>query len=203
MTTGSVRIIGVTGGAGSGKSAFARELAKRGARLLDADAVAGELTETHGEIRSALRTAFGEAYFDASGALKRRELGNHVFSRPDALDTLNGIIRPVLLARIQDQIRLWRRSPAPLTGVVDMAILFEAGVEDWFDRVVVVTASMANRRRRLKASRGWSDGEIEMRIRSQMPVREKIRRADAVIRNDGSPEALRRKAADFLESVST
>jgi dephospho-CoA kinase len=197
----STQIIGVTGGVGSGKSTFARELAQLGCRLLDVDVVAWELTETHKEIRSALRATFGDAYFDSSGALKRRALGNLVFSNADELEKLNRIVFPVLLGTVHKQIQEWRESFVPLIGVVDMAILFEANVAEWCDRVVVVTASYENRKRRLAASRGWDEDEIVARIRSQLPVEEKIRRADEVVPNDGSVESLRKRAVEFYRAL--
>lgn len=196
-----VQIIGVTGGVGSGKSTFARELERLGACLLDADAVARELMETRTDIQFALRETFGGTYFDASGALKRRDLGKLVFTHPDELEKLNQIVWPALLDKIQTQIKAWRASSRFLIGVVDMAILFEAGVADWFDQVVVVTASTKNRKQRLKTSRGWRHDEIESRITAQLSEPEKILRADLVVQNDGPLDALLKHADDYFRSI--
>jgi dephospho-CoA kinase len=194
-------VIGVTGGVGSGKSAFAGELAKLGASTLDADIVANRLVNEDPVIRAGLRKAFGENVFDGSGILKKKELAARVFSDPAELKTLDGIVWPALVREIERAARDHRKSGEAVPLVVDMAVLYEAGCEGLFDAVVAVEAPMEKRIQWLMKSRGWDEAEIRRRMAAQMDVSEKSARADRTIRNTGDLGNLSREAEKFMTDI--
>jgi dephospho-CoA kinase len=187
-------VIGVTGGVGSGKTAFARELERLGAKVLDADRIARRLVDEDQPVREGLRKAFGAGVFDASGNLKRSELAERVFSDPAQLQLLNGVIWPAMIRVIETAIREHRESDDPAPLVVDMAVLYEAGCERLFDAVVAVEAPLEKRVQRLSVSRGWDETNIRRRMSSQMDVREKSQKADWTVQNDGTLHDLALKA---------
>ncbi len=195
-------IVGITGGIGSGKSVFARELGRLGARVIDADDVARELLEERVEIREAFRKAFGSGVFEKSGKLMRRELGRIVFSNPDKLETLNRILRPPLIEAVKDRISSILKVDSNAIVVVDMAILYEAGLESLFDVVVVVTAPLERREKWLSEARGWSREEVSDRNQAQMDVQKKMEKANVVIENSGMLEDLCQKAREWYRKLS-
>jgi len=188
--------VGITGGVGSGKTVFTRELKKMGAAVIDADEVARNLVDDSPDIRDALRWAFGADIFDASGALRRRILGRIVFSDPARLNALNDILRSPMIREIKKKIAEYRNAQKDMI-VVDMAILFEAGLETLFDIIVVVSAPEEKRILWLEEDRGWSREEIRDRMEAQMDVRHKEQKAHIVVQNTGSLDAFRQKAKDF------
>ena len=188
--------VGITGGVGSGKTAFTRELKKMGAAVIDADEVARNLVDHSPDIREALRLAFGTDIFDASGALRRRILGRIVFSDPARLKILNDILRSPMIREIKKKIAEYRIAQKDMI-VVDMAILFEAGLESLFDIIVVVSAPEEKRIRWLEDDRGWSREEIRDRMEAQMDVRHKEQKAHIIIQNADSLNVFRQKARNF------
>jgi dephospho-CoA kinase len=194
-------VIGVTGGVGSGKTAFAGELGRLGARVLDADRIARRLVDEDPNVREGLRKAFGAGVFDAYGNLKRSELAERVFSNPDELRVLNGIVWPALIDVIETAIREHRESGTPAPLIVDMAVLFEAGCERLFDSVMAVEAPLDKRVQWLSTSRGWDDTKIRRRMSSQMDVREKSRKAGRTVRNDGTLDDLALKAQTVYREI--
>jgi dephospho-CoA kinase len=194
-------VIGVTGGVGSGKSAFVGELARLGALTLDADNVANRLVNEDPVIREGLRKAFGENVFDGSGILKKKELAARVFSNPAELKILDGIVWPALVREIGRAVRRHRKGGGSVPLVVDMAVLFEAGCEGLFDAVVTVEAPVDKRVRWLSKSRGWDEADIRRRMAAQMDVAEKSAMADRTVRNTGDLRDLSHAAEELLADI--
>ncbi len=188
-------VIGVTGGVGSGKTTFVRELVRLGAKAVDADILSRDLVNQDETIRLDLKAEFGGDLFGTDGRLKRRELAVRVFSDPLKVQALNLIIWPALLHRVGIALSGLRQKYPDLPAVLDMAVLFESGADSLVDRTVLVVAPKNQRIRRLALERGWSSLEAEIRMRSQMTDAEKRKRADVVVRNTGSVDLLRRRAA--------
>jgi len=188
----AVRLVGLTGGIGSGKSTVAAMLADLGAAVIDADAVGHDvyLPGTDGFAR--VVDAFGADVVGADGAIDRRVLGPRVFADPAALARLNAIVHPL----IRDEIR--RRVERALGGhptrpvVVEAAIMLEAGWR-FFERTWVVIVSRETAIARVTASRGLTREEVERRIDAQMSNDDRRRWADRVIENDGDLAALRKQ----------
>jgi dephospho-CoA kinase len=194
-------VIGVTGGAGSGKTTFVKELVRLGARAVDADALARDILDHDGALRLDLKREFGPDLFEADGRLQRRELALRAFSDPLKVQALNQLVWPVLLQRVRSALSELRRKHPDSATVLDMAVLFESGAESLVDKTVVVIAPKKRRIQRLVSERGWSHPEAEMRMRFQMPDAEKRKRADFVVKNDGSLDGLRRHAESVYKKL--
>ena len=197
-------IVGVTGGVGSGKTCLTNVLENLGARVIDVDKIAKKLVDDVIDIQKELRKTFGPAIFDSSGELKRRELGRICFSDSEKLNCLNEIFSPYLMKTVTDEVKQIIEEEEEEEGiiiVVDMAILYELGLETLFDMIVVVKAPFEKRLKWLSDDRCWSREETMQRIEVQMDVKEKLRRADVVIDNSGSLEDLRQKARDFYQGL--
>jgi len=194
-------IVAITGGVGSGKTVFARELGKLGARVIEADTIARSLVDENENIRVALRRAFGSEIFDDVGILQRRKLGRLAFSKKNQLEKLNKILWPPLIQKVKDQIARFKKEDKNRMVVVDIAILFEAEMESLFDTIVVITAPMKNRLKWLAKERGWTQEEAKERMRIQWDVRRKIKKADIVIANSGDLDDLQRIAGDLYSQL--
>lgn len=174
-----MKLFGLTGGIGMGKSACAQLLRWRGAAVVDTDELARELVEPGQPALQEIAATFGRDFLDAEGRLRREELARLVFADAGARRRLEAILHP----RIQDawraQVATWRAEGKPLAVVV-IPLLFETGAEREFDAVICVACSAETQRQRLLA-RGWSPEQIEQRIAAQMPIEEKMLRADYVV----------------------
>ena len=173
-------VIGLTGGIGCGKSTAAACFAELGFQVVDADRLARQVLESHVCV-SRLRERWGAACLDAQGVPDRKWIGAKVFADPAERAFLESLTHP-------EVARLRREATADPKHdyVVEIPLLFEKDLAAGFAAVVVVACSDDVRRARLRA-RGLSDDEISARIASQLSLVEKVKRADAVIWNDGEP----------------
>lgn len=193
-----MQIIGLTGVPGAGKSLAAKYLEERGAVILSGDEAGREVIRKIPAVLKRLVNAFGKSILKKDGSLDRRRVGRMVFSDPIAREKLNRIVHPHLLKTLKTWIRQRRlRSPKRLI-VVDAALIFEWGIADWFDYILVVTATRDVRIKRMMDS-GLSKKEATGRISSQIPQRTKAALADYVIENNGSKSILRKKVDKFLD----
>jgi len=190
-----MRVIGLTGSIGSGKSTVAQILRELGVTVLDADALAREGSE---RLREAICRRFPEAC--GTGQLDRRRLGQLVFADPEARRDLEAILHPYVRERMAEAVRQAQERGEPLI-VQDIPLLFESGRERDFDGVLVVVAPTEVRRQRVQTRSGLSAEEFTARDASQMPQEEKARRATWVIWNDSDLASLRVRVQDWLEEV--
>lgn len=174
-----MKLLGLTGGVGMGKSACAQLLRWRGAAVVDTDELARELVEPGQPALREIAAAFGHEFLDAEGRLRREELARLVFADADARRRLEAILHPRIQEAWRAQVAGWRAEGKPL-GVVVIPLLFETGAEREFDAVICVACSAETQRQRLLA-RGWSLEQIEQRIAAQMPIEEKMLRANYVV----------------------
>ncbi len=168
---------------------MAKMLARMGAIILDADAIGKSVVEEDPEVLHELQQEFGQDIVDDSGRLKRQELGHRIFGDLQKVERLNRIVHPHLIARLKQEEEKALRCGAPLV-VVDAALIYEADLEEHFSHIVVVTASLPQRLERVRKRDGFTDEQIMQRIQSQIPIEEKEKHADTIIRNDGSVEEL-------------
>jgi dephospho-CoA kinase len=185
-----VRVVGLTGGIGAGKSAVARMLAELGAQVIDADRLAREAVEPGSPGFTAIVERFGEAILDEHGGLDRRKLGALVFADEAARRELNAIVHPRVAALAMEKIAALAAQGAKLL-VYDVPLFFENNLERMIPEVIVVSVSPETQRERITARDPLSSAEIEGRIRAQMPLEEKLKRATWVIDNEGTLEQTR------------
>ena len=193
----SMITVGITGGIGSGKSAVAARLATHaGVRVLRADDLAKRLMAEHPDVRRQLVARFGAETFGADGALDRARLAARVFGDEAELAALNAIVHPaVRRALVEAQERA--RAEGVRVLVYEAALLFETGGDAVVDRVVVVDAPVETRVARAAARDGVPEAAVRARMRHQIDPAEARARADVVVDNAGSLDALH-AAADAL-----
>ncbi len=188
-----MRVIAVTGGIGCGKSTVTRTFRRMGARVIDADGISRALTAPRGAALPEIRRAFGDGVFSPDGTLDRRALAAIVFADEAARKRLNAVLHPMIQAEMNAQIARARASGARL-AVLDVPLLYEAGMETLADTVICVSAPERAQVERLRLRDGMSESQALARIRSQMPLAQKRRRADIVFSTDASIRASRRRA---------
>lgn len=184
---------GLSGGIASGKTTVARMFHELGAEIVDADEISRELVEPGGQGLARIRHSFGRQMLTAQGRLDRERLAALVFSDPAARSELNALVHPLVAAGIHNLLAQLRRSGFDGVVIVDVPLLFECGWQDMFDRSIVVYCPPGVQRRRLLLRGGLSASQADARIAAQMPLREKKKRADFVIDNQGSIERLARR----------
>ena len=184
-----MKVIGLAGGIGAGKSEVSRILGEMGAEVLNADRYGHEVylpgTDGHREVVE----TFGEDVLQPNGEVDRRALGGKVFGNPEAMAQLNAIAWPRIRQKIEDGIEEQRQRG---TGVVvlDAAVLIEAGWTDAADEVWVVTAPEGDVISRLQARNNLTEEQVRARMASQMSSEERVQHADVVVANDGDLEGL-------------
>lgn len=186
-----MRIVGLVGGIGSGKSEAASILSSMGAEVIDADKVGHAIYAPGTPGFRAVVETFGPEVVGPDGHVDRKMLGALVFADPAELRRLNAVVHPLIRREIELRIAAAReRATSPLV-VVEAAILLEAGWQSLVDEVWVVTASPETVRARLAQSRGLSADEVAARVARQMSDRERRAAADEIVENDGDVDDLR------------
>lgn len=180
-----MRVIGLTGGIACGKSNVSSTLRTLGAVIIDGDLLSRELTAPGGEALPDIRARFGGGVFHADGTLNRRALGEAIFGDDAARAALDDIMQPRIRDLILRRMEEARASGAPLC-VLDMPLLYEAGLDALCDTVWCAWIPEATQLERLMARDGFTREEALARLCSQMPAREKADRAQVVIDTSGS-----------------
>lgn len=182
-----MKLYGLTGGVGMGKSTTDKLLRERGVDVVDTDLLARELVEPGQPALGEILASFGGDMVDAAGRLRRDELARRVFSDAAARRRLEEILHPRIRLLWQRQVESWREQERP-RGVVVIPLLYETDAAPLFDTVICVACSAATQRERLKA-RGWDEGQINQRIGAQWPAEKKMELADYVIWTEGDFDA--------------
>lgn len=182
-----MRMVGLTGGIGAGKSAVATRLAALGAVVIDADRLAREVVEPGTPGLAAVVEAFGDGVLSADGALDRAAMAERVFGDAAARATLEGIVHPLIRARTAELIAA---APDGAVVVNDVPLIVEKQMSRLYETVVVVFASLPTRLDRLVRLRGMTPQEAQARIAAQATDEQRREVADVAIVNDGTPEEL-------------
>jgi dephospho-CoA kinase len=190
-----MKVFGLTGGVGMGKSTAAQLLRERGVALVDTDDLARDVVQSGQPALEEVRKTFGNDILGPDGQLLREELARVVFADTEARKKLEAILHPRIADLWRARIELWRSEGQPLAVVV-IPLLYETGAEGEFDAIVCVACTPATQRQRLRA-RGWTPEEIEQRIAAQMPLADKMARADYVIWTEGGLDV----HAEQLDSI--
>lgn len=196
-------VVGLTGGIASGKSTVAEFLREAGARIVDADRIARAVVTPGRPAHNEIVAAFGRTILLPDGQIDRKRLGAIIFSDPVQQAALNAIVHPRVIEGIDAVVdRIAAESPDAVV-VLDVPLLYEAGMDRDLSDVIVVYVPEALQLQRLMARDGLSAAEAMARIRSQLPLAEKRRRATIVIDNSGSKTAARQLASALFDRLKT
>lgn len=189
-----MKVIGLTGGIGSGKSTVAQFLGELGAAILDVDKVGHEALKPGGEAWERVVSAFGKSILTVSGDIDRAKLGKLVFDNHKARMRLNHITHPIIYNMVNARLEEFRRQGVKV-AVLEIPLLLETGLTDQVDEIWVVVAPEAAVLDRLSARTGYSEEAARARIRTQLSNEERIKHADVVIDTDGSLDELKARVA--------
>ena len=189
--------VGLSGGIACGKSTVLGFFREAGWRTVDSDAVVRELLATDAQVQAQLRSRWGEAVF-ADGAVDRGAVAKRVFSHEGDLKWLEELLHPLVR-------KSWLTSIDQAPGanwLVEIPLLFEKRLETLFDLTVCISSPsdvVADR----MVTRAYTKAQIEQRRKQQMPLEEKIERADYLISNAGSLEFLKQQTTRLIEQITT
>lgn len=181
-----MKLLGLTGGIGTGKSTAVGLLLACGLPVIDTDDVAREVVAPGQPALAAIAAAFGCELIDAEGKLRRAALAEVVFSAPQKRQELEAILHPLIRDRWLAQVDAWREAGQG-TGVVVIPLLFETGAQTHFDSVLCTACSAATQLERLRA-RGWPDTQIQQRLAAQWPLEKKVAASNFVLWTEGAME---------------
>lgn len=195
-----MRVVGLTGGIASGKSTLAGLLRARGVPVIDADAEARAAVAPGAPALARIAEAFGPQALLPDGGLDRAWMARRVFSDPAARRRLEGITHPAIRDRVVAEVDRLARAGHDL-AFYDVPLLYEVGLDQAVDSVVVVWTPSAVQRERLVVRDGLSPAEADARLSAQLPIDEKAARADFLVENEGPAEALGPKADRLLADL--
>lgn len=185
----ALRVFGLTGGIGSGKSAVAQRLRARGLPVVNADDLARVAVMPHSPGLQQIVEYFGPGVLTPAGELDRAELAKIVFSDPEARRVLDSIVHPIVRQLAAERFGELGERGEPL-ACYEVPLLYEVGLDRTYQPVVVVSAPLSLREQRIALRDGFDSAQIAARIAAQLPLEEKVRRADYVIDNHGTLEDL-------------
>ena len=190
-------LVGLTGSIATGKSTVAGILKGMDYTLIDADQIARDVVGPSSLGLKALCCHFGKEILDPSGELNRPYLGKKVFHDPAARARLNDILHPLIIQRMQEEIQKHHNDPEKIV-VVDVPLLFETGLDAMMDYIVVVYADEATQLLRLMGRDDLTGEEARQRIAAQMPLAEKVKKADFVIDNTGLRQQTEQQVKELM-----
>ena len=197
-----MKVIGLTGGIGSGKSTVSQFLAELGAVLLDADKIGHEAFMPDTGAWRDVVAAFGREILAPGGEVDRQKLAEIVFRDPEALTRLNQIMHPRMYQMAEERIEECRRQGADVV-VLEAALLIEANWTPLVDEVWVTVAPESAVLERLNKQRGLEREQTLARIRSQLSAEERIKQADVVINNDGDLDDIQTRVKELWDGLHT
>lgn len=197
-----MKVIGLTGGIGSGKTTVSQFLAELGAVIIDADKIGHEAFKPNTEAWQEILAAFGKQIFTSNGDINRKKLGEMVFTNPESLLRLNRIMHPRMREIVKTQIEDYRHQEVDVV-VLEAPVLLEAGWTSLVDEVWVTVASEATILKRLKERSELSKQKALTRIHSQLSSEERVRHANVVINTDCSLGELKATVEKLWQKLQT
>ena len=194
-----MKLCGLTGGVGMGKSTVATCFSELGARVVDTDAIARQLVQPGQPALAEIQSAFGSRLLSSDGRLQRETLARLVFSDLAARRQLEAILHPRIRESWLAQVGQWRQENCPLALVV-IPLLFETDAGPCFEKIICVACSASAQQARL-ATRGWSAEQIRQRVAAQWPVEQKMARSHFVLWTEGRLASSTRQAARILNRL--
>ncbi|ABJ67751.1 dephospho-CoA kinase [Pediococcus pentosaceus] len=187
-------IVGLTGGIAMGKTTISQFLKSKAIPVVDADQIAHEIL-TVDEVKVKLMDTFGESILDKNQNIDRRKLGPIVFNDQRQLEKLNIIVQPYIRTEIVRQLDTFSASKVV---VLDAPVLFEQGYEKMVDYLMVIKTSAQIQVERLMQRDSLNEIDAQKRIQAQMPIEEKVKKADIVIDTSGTIEETRSQVVKWL-----
>ena len=188
--------IGITGNIAAGKSLVEDFIKNSGYKVIDADAICHVALENNPKIIKSIQTLFKNHDILEDGQLCRKKIGKIVFSNHKYKKELEKILHPFVREEIE---RFFEANKSEELVFVSAALLFEANLQDIFDKIIFVSASDEMRLERLKKRNNLTTAEAKMRLNAQKPQDEKIKLADFVLENNFSTDVLKKKTFDILK----
>jgi dephospho-CoA kinase len=183
-----VKVVGLTGGIGSGKTTVGALLVAKGASLVDADAVVREVQEPGTPVFKAMVERFGDTIVAADGSLDRQAVADIVFNDQQALADLNGIVHPAVGLEIVQRIAAHEGTDDVV--IADIPLLAEGKSQIPMSGVIVVDVPVETQVERLVRFRGFAEADARARIAKQATREDRLAKADFVVDNGGGPDAL-------------
>jgi len=194
-------IVGLTGGVASGKTTVSQILKEEGAYIIDADQMARELVRPHTPAWKKLVRAFGKDILRENGSIHRKKLADKVFTNLEQRKVLNQILHPRIRKEMERRAKEIGQKDPEAVVVIDAPLLVELGDHRKMDKLIVVTSTQTQQTERLKERDGISPEEALRIFSSQMPVEDKVKLADFVIRNEGSFQETKKKTREVFQEL--
>ena len=193
--------VGLTGGIATGKSTVVRMLVKRGARVIDHDGLVHTLQEPGQSVWRRIIETFGRDILDPEDRIDRKKLGFLVFDNEERRKVLEGIVHPAVLEEAQRRRDEIGRQDRQAIVLSDIPLLLEVGMQDRFDLILLVYAPPEVQILRVMKRNNLSREEALSRLKSQMPIDEKLQFADLAIRNDGTMRDLEKRVDEVWQEL--
>lgn len=193
--------VGLTGGIASGKSTVARMFVEKGAILIDFDELAREVSLPEGAVWREIVAHFGEGILLPDRRVDRLKLGAIVFTDRKQREILNHLVHPAVFAEWQKRLTAIEEERPDAIVLSDIPLLLEAGLQAKVDLILLVYIQPEEQILRLMVRNGFTREEAQRRVASQMPIGEKVARADIVVRNAGSVEETSREVDRAWEEL--
>ncbi|MCM8790759.1 MAG: dephospho-CoA kinase [Candidatus Omnitrophica bacterium] len=194
-----MKVIGLTGSFGTGKTFVASLFKSKGAKVLDADAIAHECITKGTPVFKKIVRAFGKRVLRPRGEIDRKKLAKIVFGNKKALARLNSLVHPEVIQKLRARIR--RCGPEDIV-VIDAPLLIEAGAKELVDKLIVVTCPKKRQIERCVKKFRIKRQEVMKRIASQIPLKRKIKIADFVIDNGKTKNATKRQVEKLWKEIA-
>ncbi|MEH7442432.1 dephospho-CoA kinase [Bacillus sp. JJ1122] len=191
-------VIGLTGGIASGKSTVSAMFADMGITVIDADIEARLAVDIGEKAYNDIVSHFGKSILAEDGAINRQKLGSIIFNDEEKRNLLNSIVHPAVRERMA-QKRQKAEEANEKAIVMDIPLLFESKLTGLVEKIILVYVDEETQQERLMQRNGFSEAEALSRIKSQMPLKDKVKWADAVIDNGGSVEHTKAQLMDILK----
>ncbi|NLB90300.1 MAG: dephospho-CoA kinase [Clostridiales bacterium] len=192
-----MKVLGVTGGIATGKSNITKLFVMWGIPVVDADEISRQLTKEKGKALPFIQEAFGEKVFDAQGRLNRKALGEVVFSNPEEKEKLENILHPFIEQEMKRQLEILEAKGVRV-AVIDVPLLFEAGMSGLADEIWLTYAPVEEQVRRLEKRNGLTQLQAMERITSQWPFEKKKLLADEIIDTTGPKEETAKRVKNLF-----
>ena len=196
------KVVGVTGGIGSGQSSVCQYLSNLGCKVIDVDKKAKQIINRDRSLQSDLRKTFGNEIFFRNGQLNRRLLASIAFQNEEKTQKLNRLVHPRMVAEVIEEMENARFSQKFPLIVIDAALIYEISIEQMFDSIIVVYTSLKMRIERVMKRDRQTRDEIMARVLRQISLEEKKNWADYIINNDGTLEDLEKQTQTVFDKIT-